>query len=341
MTETPAAPGGTEYGYFLACEDHGPRALVEQARMAQDAGFTALWISDHYHPWTDAQGHSPFVWSVIGALSEAVSLPVQTAVTCPTTRLHPAVVAQAAATSAVQLDGRFRLGVGSGEALNEHITGERWPPAPVRLEMLEEAVDIMRQLFTGRQVTHYGRYYTVENARLYDVPEEPVPIDVSGFGPAAIALAGRIGDGFVSMGPQGEAVQEFRRSGGGGRQGGQAPAFTGVKVCYDRSRAAAVRAVHQRWPNMFLPGELAQVLPTPRHFEQAAELVTEEQVAGSPLACGSDPQAHVDALAAGSDAGFDRVYVSQIGHDVRGFFDFYRTEVLPRLRERDADGKGG
>src|SRR4051812_5462455 len=156
----------TEFGYFLSCEEHGPSELVEQARMAEQAGFTSLWISDHYHPWNDAQGQSPFVWSVIGALSQSVSLPVQTAVTCPLIRMHPAVVAQAAATSAVQLDGRFRLGIGSGEALNEHILGDAWPEADVRLEMLEEAVHVMRELFTGEQVSHRGKHYTVENARL-------------------------------------------------------------------------------------------------------------------------------------------------------------------------------
>ena len=166
-----------EYGYFLATEEFGPAELIEQARMAEQAGFDCLWISDHFHPWNDAQGQSPFVWSVIGALSEAVSLPIETAVTCPTVRIHPAVVAQAAATSAVMTGGRFRLGIGSGEALNEHVLGTRWPPADVRLEMLEESVQVMRRLFTGEEVTHRGTHFTVENARLYTLPEAPVPID--------------------------------------------------------------------------------------------------------------------------------------------------------------------
>lgn len=174
-----------EYGYFLATEEFRPADLVEQARMAEQAGFQSLWISDHYHPWNDAQGQSPFVWSVIGALSEAVSLPVETAVTCPTVRIHPAVVAQAAATCAVMTNGRFRLGVGTGEALNEHILGHVWPPASVRMDMLEEAVLIMRRLFSGEEISHYGNHYRVENARLYTVPDEPVEIDISGFGPAA------------------------------------------------------------------------------------------------------------------------------------------------------------
>jgi G6PDH family F420-dependent oxidoreductase len=193
-------------GYFLSCEEFTPRALVEQARRAEQAGFHALWISDHYHPWNDQQGHSAFVWSVIGALAEATGLPVTTGVTCPTVRIHPAVIAQAAATSGVLHQGRFNLGVGSGEALNEHILGDRWPEADVRLEMLEEAVEVIRTLWQGGQRSHHGRHYTVENARVYDLPEAPPPILVSGFGPKAIKLAARIGDGFCTTSPDKDAI---------------------------------------------------------------------------------------------------------------------------------------
>ncbi|MEU5432118.1 LLM class F420-dependent oxidoreductase [Streptomyces sp. NPDC020719] len=317
----------TEYGYFLSSEEHTPGELVEQARMAEQAGFTSLWISDHYHPWNNDQGQSPFVWSVIGALSQAVSLPVQTAVTCPTVRMHPAVVAQAAATSAVQLGGRFRLGIGSGEALNEHILGDAWPEASIRLEMLEEAVQVMRMLFSGDQVSHYGKHYTVENARLYTVPEEPVPIDVSAFGPQAAEVAGRIGDGFISMAPDAEGIERFRRSGGGSK-----PVLAGLKVCWGTDRDEAVRTAHRLWANEQLPGELAQILPTPRHFEQASELVTRDRVA-SAVTCGDDVDAHVAAVSEYAEAGFDTVYINQIGKDQQGFFDFYRTKVLPRLRD--------
>ncbi|GAA3882068.1 LLM class F420-dependent oxidoreductase [Streptomyces lacrimifluminis] len=314
-----------EYGYFLACEEFGPAELVEQARQAEQAGFQALWISDHYHPWNDAQGQSPFVWSVIGALSQAVSLPIETAVTCPTVRMHPAVVAQAAATSAVMTDGRFRLGVGTGEALNEHILGDQWPPAHTRLEMLEEAIQVMRRLFTGEEVNHRGAHYTVENARLYTVPDEPVPIDVSGFGPQATALAARVGDGYITMGPDEDLTTQFRKGGGGsGLVSG------GTKVCYGPDREEAVRTVHKLWSNQLLPGEMAQILPTPRHFEQLEPLVTESMVSESTV-CGPDVDEHVSELSAFADAGFDRVYVSQIGPDQRGFFDFYRTKVLPQL----------
>ncbi|WP_069812378.1 LLM class F420-dependent oxidoreductase [Streptomyces sp. TP-A0874] len=316
-----------EYGYLLSCEEHGPAELVEQARMAEQAGFTALWISDHYHPWCEAQGQSPFVWSVIGALAEATSLPVETAVTCPTHRIHPAVVAQAAATSAVMLEGRFRLGVGSGEALNEHILGQHWPEPAIRLEMLEEAIAVMRQLFTGHRVSHHGKHYTVEDARLYTVPDEPVPIDVSGFGPAATELAGRVGDGYITVLPDAEAVARFRKSGGGAKR-----VLGGTKVCWGTDAEEAARTVHRLWSSDALPGELVQTLSNPAQFEQANQLVTQERATAS-VPCGDDPDEHLAALRRFDDAGFDVVYVSQIGPEQRGFFDFYRTRVLPQLTE--------
>jgi G6PDH family F420-dependent oxidoreductase len=254
-----------------------------------------------------------------------VSLPIETAVTCPTVRMHPAVVAQAAATSAVMTEGRFRLGVGTGEALNEHILGDRWPPAHVRMEMLEEAVQVMRRLFTGEEVSHHGTHYTVENARLYTVPDEPVPIDISGFGPKATSLAARIGDGYITMMPNEEMVEQYRKGGGGGKL-----VSGGTKVCFGHDADDCVRTVHRLWYNEQLPGEMGQVLPTPRHFEQLKELVTEDRVRQN-VVCGDDVDRHVATLKEFADAGFDRIYVNQIGPDLRGFFDFYRTKVLPQL----------
>jgi G6PDH family F420-dependent oxidoreductase len=316
----------TTYGYFLASEDHGPRALVDQARLAEQAGFDSLWISDHYHPWLDVQGQSPFVWTTIGALAEAVRLPVETAVTCPTVRIHPAVIAQAVATSATILQGRFRFGVGSGEALNEHILGTAWPRAVVRQEMLEEAVGIIRRLLTGERVSHRGTYYAVENARIYTLPDEPVPIDIAAYAPAATDLAARIGDGFITVGPDADLLRRFRENGGDGK-----PASCGIKVCYDTDAQRALETVRHRWPNMFLPGELAAVLPEPAHFEQAATLITDDQVRYGPITLGDDPESHVRALQACAEAGYDHVYVNQIGPDMAGFFDLYRTKVLPQL----------
>ena len=183
--------------------------------MAEQAGFEALWISDHFHPWLDEQGNSSFVWSVIGAISQVTTLPITTAVTCPTTRIHPAIIAQAAATAGLLTGGRFNLGVGTGEALNEHVTGEPWPAAEVRREMLEEAVGIIAELFAGGQVTHHGKHYTVETARLYSRPAQPPPIYVSGFGEQSAELAAQIGDGYICIGPEADLVKRFRDSGGG------------------------------------------------------------------------------------------------------------------------------
>jgi G6PDH family F420-dependent oxidoreductase len=312
-------------GYFLSCEEFDPRELVRQAKLAEQAGFSGLWISDHYHPWNDAQGQSAFVWTVIGALAEATSLPVATAVTCPTVRTHPAIIAQAAATAQVMLDGRFSLGVGSGEALNEHILGDRWPAAPERLEMLEQAVEIMRELWTGGVVTTSTDHYDVEHARIYTLPDAPPPILVSGFGPKAIELAGRIGDGFATVMPDKDAIDRFRSSGGEGKL-----VQAGTKVCFGPDAAEAVRTVHRLWPNEALPGELAQVLPTPEHFEQACELVTEEMIAES-VPCGPDLDQHVAALQEYADAGADELYVQQIGPDQDAFFEAYARDVLPRF----------
>ncbi|MFI6449199.1 TIGR03557 family F420-dependent LLM class oxidoreductase [Kitasatospora sp. NPDC050543] len=315
----------TAFGYFLSCEEFTPAQLLDQARRASDAGFTRLAISDHYHPWNDAQGSSPFVWSMIGALSQSVDLPVTTLVTCPTVRLHPAVTAQAAATSSVLLGGRFTLGVGTGEALNEHVHGDRWPSFAERADMLEEAVEVMRELFTGRQVSHCGRHYAVDNARLYTVPADAPPIYVSGFGPNAAALAGRIGDGFVTMAPDRELVEEFRSAGGAGKQ-----VIGGVKVCWNEDRDKAVDLVLRLWPTELLPGELAQILPTPAHFEQASELVTSEMISDA-VNCGNDTDRHIATLRSYVEAGFDEVYVGQIGPDNEAFFDNYRSAVLPAL----------
>ena len=314
-------------GYFLGCEEWGPHGLLDQARMAEEAGFDALWISDHYHPWNEQQGQSPFVWSVIGGLSQVTSrAKVVTAVTCPTVRIHPAVIAQAAATSAVMLNGRFELGVGSGEALNEHIFGDAWPSADVRLEMLEEAVGVIRLLWEGGVKDHEGKHYRVENARIYTLPDAPPPILVSGFGPKAIRLAGRIGDGYINIAPDAEMLGLFRSSGGGDK-----PAHGAFKVCYGDDEAEARERAHRIWPNEALPGELAQILPTPAHFEQATRLVTEEMVAEA-VPCGPDPEPHRETIRRYADAGYDEVYVQQIGPDQEAFFRFYEKEILPEFR---------
>jgi len=283
-----------------------------------------VWISDHFHPWLDDQGQSPFVWSVIGGIAATTSLRVTTAVTCPILRIHPAVLAQAAATVSVMLDGRFGFGVGTGENLNEHVLGQHWPPPDVRLEMLDEAVAVMRSLWTGDLVSHRGTHYTVENARLYTVPHDPPPVLMSAFGPQAVDLAARIADGYINTSPDADLVRRYTEAGGKG------PKMAGVKICWGPEESEAKKLAHHLWRTSGVPGQLSQELPMPKHFEEASDLVTVERIAEK-ITCGPDPDRHAHAIQAYFDAGFDEVYVSQIGPDQEGFFRFWEQELGPRL----------
>jgi G6PDH family F420-dependent oxidoreductase len=251
-------------------------------------------------------------------------LRVTTAVTCPTVRIHPAVIAQAAATSAVMLDGRFQLGLGSGEALNEHILGVRWPEADERLEMLDEAVEVLRLLWQGGVKSHRGTHYRVENARIYDLPDKPPEIIVSGFGPKSVRLAARIGDGYATTMPDADLIELYRD------EGGKGPVQAGTKVCFGPDEVEARGTAHRLWPNEELPGELAQVLPTPAHFEQASSLVTEEMI-GEAVPCGPDLDRHVAALEEYAKAGADELFVQQIGPNQDEFFDSWAPEIVPRF----------
>lgn len=315
-----------EIGYALSSEEHGPRELVDLAGRAEETGFTFALISDHYHPWTDTQGHSPFVWSIIGGIAATTKrLKLGTGVTCPTIRIHPAVIAQAAATSQLLMDGRFFLGVGTGENLNEHILGDRWPEFEVRLEMLEEALEVMRLLWDGGNKSHHGKHYRVENARVYDLPEQPVPVYVAASGPTAASLAGRVGDGFIGVAPESQVVEKFRGSGGNDKARlGQ------LTVCWAETEAEAKGTAHRVWPNAAIKGQLGQELPQPAHFEQAAEMVTADDVADV-IICGPDPEKHLEGIRKFVDAGYDHVYIHQVGPDQEGFFDFYRKSVLPKI----------
>jgi coenzyme F420-dependent glucose-6-phosphate dehydrogenase len=313
------------FGYALSSEEHGPRELVRHARRAEETGFEFACISDHYHPWISAQGQSPFVWSVVGAIAEATErLVLGIGVTCPLLRIHPAVLAQAAATSAALLPGRFFFGVGTGEALNEHILGDRWPPADLRLEMLEEAVEVMRALWGGETVDHHGRHYTVENAKLFTVPEAPPPVVVSAFGPRAAEVAARIGDGYWGTSPSDDLLGAWRTAGGTG------PSYGQVTVCWAEDEASARRRAHEQWPNVGIKGQLSQDLPTWTHFEQAAAMVTEDDVA-STVPCGPDPEPVLASVRQYVDAGYDHVYLRQIGPDQEGFFRFWQEELAPKL----------
>jgi coenzyme F420-dependent glucose-6-phosphate dehydrogenase len=316
----------TRLGYTLSSEEHGPSALVAQAARAEQAGFAFVSISDHFHPWVDSQGESPFVWGVLGAISQRTErLEVITGVTCPTMRIHPAIVAQAAATAAALLPGRFSFGVGSGENLNEHILGDRWPPVPIRQERLEEAIEVIRQLWSGELCSHYGKHFTVENARLYTLPAQLPPVLVAVAGPRSTDLAARVGDGLVGTAPEAESIERFRSGGGEGK-----PTYGQIHVCWAESEQAARRTALEIWPNGALSGSHFLELPLPSHFEEAAQMVGEEEIAES-IVCGPDPQRHVEAIAEYAEAGYDHVYVHQIGSDQDGFFDFYEREVLPQF----------
>jgi coenzyme F420-dependent glucose-6-phosphate dehydrogenase len=315
-----------EIGFALSSEDHPPNELVRQAKLAEQAGFTFALISDHFHPWVGEQGHSPFVWSTLGGVAQATEkIRVGTGVTCPLIRIHPAIVAQAAATVACMMPGRFFLGVGTGENLNEHVTGARWPLAWERLEMLEEAVKVIRKLWSGDEVTHRGRHYSVEAARLYTAPEEPPEIYVAASKPQAAQLAGRIGDGLISTAPDDEVLEEFESAGGGGK-----PKIGMTHVAYDEDEEAGHERAHKLWPNLALAGSGGQELPAPRDFEEAAGNVTVQDVAES-VSAGPDPEPYLEQIRTFEEAGYTHVYIHQIGDNQEEFADFARRELLGRL----------
>lgn len=316
-----------EVGYALSSEEHTPNDLVRHAARAEEVGFTFALISDHYHPWVSEQGHSPFVWSVIGGIAQVTKrLVLGTGVTCPTVRIHPAVIAQAAATAAAMLPGRFFLGVGTGENLNEHITGERWPPFDMREAMLEEAVEVIRKLWEGKTTSFWGNFYTVEDAKLFTLPDTPTPLMVAASGKKMAETAGRIGDGFISTAPKAELVQKFQGEGDADR-----PCYGQLTVCWAPSEAEARRTAHRIWPNAGLQGQLSQELRTVVHFEQAIKPLTEEQTTEE-IVCGPDAQLHIAKIQEYIDAGFDHVYIHQVGPDQEGFFRFYAQEVLPHFQ---------
>lgn len=315
-----------ELGYALSSEEHPPNDLVRYAQRAEEVGFSFALISDHYHPWIDKQGHSPFVWSVIGAIAQVTKrLRLGTGVTCPIIRIHPAIIAHAAATAAAMLPDRFFLGVGTGENLNEHILGDGWPPHQIRLEMLEEAIDLMRTLWAGGDQSYWGHYYTVENARLYTLPDTPPLVMVAAGGPESAETAGQFGDGLIATTPQPELIEQFEAGGGEGPRYGQ------LTVCWAEDEAQARRTAHEVWPNAGLTGELSQELRTPTHFEQAVEMVREEDVAKQ-LVCGPNPERHLEGIQKFIDAGYDHVYIHQVGADQAGFFKFYQQKILPQFR---------
>jgi coenzyme F420-dependent glucose-6-phosphate dehydrogenase len=315
-----------ELGYALSSEEHSPQSLVRNAQRAEKVGFTFALISDHFHPWTNQQGHSPFVWSILGAIAQATTtLRIGTGVTCPTIRIHPAIIAQAAATTAAMMPNRFFLGLGTGEALNEQILGDHWPTWEIRAAMLEEAIELIRILWQGEKTNYYGVFYTVENARLYTLPETPPSIYIAAGGEKTAELAGDIANGLITTAPKAELVTAFGKS-----EMRPRPCIGQVKVCYDEDEAAARKTALKYWPTSALEGELGQILPTPGHFEDATKWVTEDEIAKHIL-CGNDVAKHRKKIQEYVDAGYDHVYIHQIGPNQDGFFKFYQNEILPHF----------
>ena len=319
-----------EIGFTLSSEEQDPTELVRVAGAIERAGFTFATISDHFHPWTSTQGNSPFVWSVFGGIASTTErLRVGTGVTCPLIRMHPAVIAHASATAAAMMPGRFFLGLGTGENLNEHVTGARWPSASERREMLEEAIGVIRDLWRGEMVDHRGRYYRVVDAQLFTVPQEPPPIYIAAAGSKAAGLAARLGDGLIGTSPEAETVDAFEGEGGSGK-----PRIGQLTVCWATDESSAIETAMRWWPTAALRGELMQELPLPRHFEQAVSTLTPEQVREA-VVCGPDPDRHAEAVDRYAAAGYDHVVIHQVGPDQEGGLRFYADEVLPRISGAD------
>jgi G6PDH family F420-dependent oxidoreductase len=315
-------------GYTMMCEQAGPKQLVRDVALAEQAGFDFAVISDHYFPWLDSQGHSPYAWSVLGAAAQATDvIPLMTYVTCPIRRYHPAVVAQKAATMQLLSDGRFTLGLGAGENLNEHIVGGRWPLVGLRHEMLEEAVEIIRALWAGGIVTYRGKHFDVESAKVWDLPDTSPPIGIAVSGSGSCRLAGRHADAMIAVQPRVELGQMFDEAGGSGK-----PRIAQIALSYDPDeRVAITRAMHQfRW----FTGDwkVNAELPVPASFDAASKTVREEDVS-SQMPCGPDIRRHVAGVREFEAAGFTHVALVQVGAQTQEqFITWAATELLPALR---------
>jgi len=314
-------------GLKLCAEERSATDLVADAVRAEEAGFDFAALSDHFHPWIDEQGESPFAWAVLGGIATVTDrIEVGTGVTCPTIRIHPAIVAQAAATVATMMPGRSFLGVGTGERLNEHVTGEHWPRPDVRRDMLREAVAAIRALWSGELVTSRGEHCVVDGARLYSVPDDPPPVLVSASGSESVALAAEIGDGLIGTAPDADLLSTYRAEAGEGRV-----AYAEITVCWNEDPDEAMDTVLRRWPNVALPGSLNAELALPKHFEDATKLVREDDLRPR-VVVGPELGDYIRSVDAYGQAGYDGVWFHQVGEDQEGFAAFAEKELLPALR---------
>jgi coenzyme F420-dependent glucose-6-phosphate dehydrogenase len=319
---------GVHFGYTLSSEEHPAGTLITNAAAAEEAGFDFLGLSDHFSPWVNKQGQAPFSWSVAAGISQRTThIALLMEVVCPIMRYHPAIVAQAAATTASLLEGRFSLGIGTGEYLNEHIVGEGWPHIDVRRAMLAEAIAILRKLWHGEQCSFYGNYFTVEEARIYSLPSQLPPLVISGFGPKSVQLAGEAGDGLVTTSPSSHLVRLFEQSGGRGK-----PKYAQVDVCYGPDKNAARKTAFTHWPQGGLKGQMMNELRLPAYFEQACKLLNETS-ATEEVVLGDDVDEYQEAVQKYIDAGFDHIYFHQIGPDQAGFLQFYKERLRLALEK--------
>lgn len=317
-------------GYALSSEEHKPNKLIAQAQMAERFGFKFVLISDHFHPWVPQQGQSSFVWSVLGGISQATQrIRVGTGVTCPIMRIHPALVAQAAATVADMMPGRFFLGLGTGEYLNEHILGDVWPRIETRQEMIAEAIHLIRELWKGEEYSYDGDYFTVRDARVYTLPQELPPIYLAAAGPESAEMAAKIADGLISTSSGDEVVKAFNKAGGSGK-----PRFGQVKVCWAYSLEEAKETMKQWWPVSAISGPLHSDLPTPRHFQDVVEAMGEPKIPEDSI-LGPNPNPYLKAIQSLQKDGFDHIYIHQVGPDQEGFLKFFQSQLLPLLEKEE------
>jgi len=315
------------FGYKLMSEEHAPATLVDNARRAEAAGFDFVAISDHFHPWLRSQGHSPYAWTVLGAIAARTErIGLVTAVTCPFLRYHPVIVAQAAATLACLSGGRLTLGLGTGEQLNEHVLGRRWPAPAVRREMLAESIEILRLLWRGGTRSYRGQHFEVAQAEVFDLPERPPPIAVAAGGSAGAVFAAKQAAGLFATAPDRALVDAWHAAGGSG------PAYAEVALCWARDEAEAVRIAHDRFRFGLLGWKVMADLPNPASFEAASAWIRPEDVA-KVIACGPDPQHHLAAVRRYRDAGFDHLVLIGVGPDQQGFLRFWEEELAPKLRD--------
>lgn len=315
------------FGYAISTEELNPSQSIEVAKQADEMGYDFLFLSDHFHPWVNAQGQSPFVWSVIGAIAQVTkNIKVGTGVTSPILRYHPAIVAQAAATSNVMLDGRFILGLGTGENLNEHVVGHGWPAYDIRIEMMVEAIEIIKLLLKGGMQSYYGEYYTIDHAQIFTITQSPPPIIISAFGPKSAKIAGLMGDGFISTKPDAKLVNAYEAA-----EGKDKPKYALLHVCYDTNEEVALDKAFKLWPTSGLKGHLNTELKLPTDFEAAVKPLRKEDIAKD-IITGADAQKYVDFIQKYLDAGYDHIYINEIGQNQYEFMKFYTDKLIPNFK---------